>query len=62
RSQVAEHGNMKHLDKLVNDPNVDVRSEVAIKGHPQHLDKLVSDLDEWVRNFARKLKELKDAK
>ena len=40
---LAEHGNEKDLDKLVNDPDEDVRYAVAWRGRPKDLDKLVFD-------------------
>lgn len=47
---LAEHGNEKDLDKLVKDPDEDVRYAVAWRGRPKDLDKLVFDRDTAVRS------------
>ena len=46
---IAKFGSPKMQDKLVNDPNYDVRADVAEHGNDEHRDKLVDDPDEYVR-------------
>ena len=52
---LAKYGSVEHLDKLINDKNIEVRWNLA--RHPslqkEHLDKLVNDKDSSVREAAK---------
>lgn len=49
RIHLAEYGRDQDLDKLVNDPDEDVRAAVTWRGRDKDLDILANDKDEWVR-------------
>lgn len=47
--KIASVGEKRHLDRLVNDGDAEVRSAVARRGFKEHLDKLVHDHHWFVR-------------
>lgn len=49
REKLAKYGRNEDLNRLVNDPDWNVRQEVARRGRDKDLDKLVNDPDPDVR-------------
>lgn len=49
KRKIIDLGQEHHLDKLIDDPNPDIRERIASRGFRSHLDRLVDDPDVYVR-------------